>query len=381
MRFVLLLLVSITLATCGQAAAPPTVVPATAAPEAGTTATAIPATVARQASATAVATSATTATRAPTATPLVDATSLPTIVPTATPRPTPTSRALVAIYECDAGLCAAPLDGAQVSTLVAFDHEQLGLAGLAASPDGRQVVYGLGELGSGQATLYSVDAGGGVPQRLFDVEGAESGNGGVEGFGALGFAEGERRIVFEDRAQVFIAAPDGSDRRPVNEQALYGASSWHWYVLSPQGGYLYQVGSGSPNVLTIYQTTGSYSTTVSLDGGEVPAAFLDEGQTLLVTTLDPSLDEIEGNPATRERTLTGYETYVLAGDERAPAQLGEPAVGGALPTLASNVVAGAALVNDDQGRLMLARLGSAAMTPADLPGRRENGLLVLAPAP
>ncbi|HEU5090873.1 MAG TPA: hypothetical protein VFT99_25655 [Roseiflexaceae bacterium] len=368
------------LSACGTAGAPtPTVAPSA---EPTAPAQASPTTVPSATSVPSPTSVPATVPPSPTTPPTPSATSEPTpapptAVPTIVPSPTTRPAVLSAVYECDAGLCWAPLDGTPPQALVAFDHSQQQLAGFNVSADGTQVLYGLGELYGGSATLHSVPIVGGADQTLFDVAGAESGTGGLEGFGALGFTPANDRIVFEDQAQVFAANLDGSDRRAVNEQWRYGASSFHWYSLSPGGGFMYQAGSNQPNQVTIFKTTEAYSAALTLDAADVPEGFLDEGHTLLARMLDPSLDEIDTNPATVERKLVGYALYDVESGQRTPVVLGNQALGQSPPALLSTIAGEQAIAAYEDGLLMLADLRGGRLVPTSLAGYKPGGRIVL----
>jgi hypothetical protein len=345
---------------------------------------------------TAVATSVQAAAPTATGAPTAGATLAPTAAPTATTeahsaddaRATPSpivSRGggPLALYPCGAGFCRAPLAGGEAQPIFAAAPANLG--SYAFSPDGAQLLYALDKPGAdGSATLFLLGEGDAEPRALFDVAGVESGSGGIEGFGVLGFADGGDSIVFEDAAQVFVAAPDGSNRRPVLEQRRYGASSFHTYLLATDGSRVLVVGSGAPFYFEVADIATGTAVSYTLGYDRTPVAFGDTAAQVVVEQFTPPVDQVEGNPATKSYMTLGYELLDLPASSSGtePLPPGAPAFrddGASSRGAASNVAAGKLLLRDYERKqgdeiigappaLSLLDLRAGTLAPVSLPG-------------
>lgn len=327
--------------------------------------------------------SAPTASAEPTAAP-PSASLAPTVVPTVAPTPVD-APAPLAFYPCDAGFCSAPLDGGAAHPIFANAPPPAQLSSYAFSPDGALLAYAVDKPDSeGSATLYLLAADEAQPRTLFDVAGIESGNGGIEGYGVLGFADNGSALVFEDAAQVFVAALDGSNRRPVMAQRPYGASSTHTYYLAPDGSRVMAVGSGAPYFAEVAEVARDAVATYTLSTDRKPVAFGDDAGQIVVEQFDPPVDQVEGNPATKSYLTLAYELLALpaspgADETLAPGQLAYRDDGTASRGAASNVVAGLLILRDyerlENGEIVAAEpalslldLNAGTLTPITLPG-------------
>jgi hypothetical protein len=303
---------------------------------------------------------------------------------TATPAPvaSPESGGAFAIYPCGERFCSfAPGGSGDAQQVFAAAPPPADLTSYAFSPDGTQLLYALDKPGAeGSATLYLLAEGDAQPRALFDVAGSESGSGSIEGYGVLGFADGGASVVFEDQAQVFVAAPDGAGRRPVLEQRPYGASSTHTYYLAPDGGRVMVVGSGSPYYLEVADVGSGAVLTYTLGYDRTPIAFGDAPGQIVVEQSDPPVDQVEGNPATKSYWTLGFELLDLPAAPGAesplpPGKLVYGDDGSASRGAASNVAAGKLLLRDyefkeagEVGALSLLDLRSGERVPVSLPG-------------
>ena len=327
---------------------------------------------------------------APTATSAPTASAAPTVAPTAPPTATvapsasPTTVAAPApqaFYPCDKSFCSAPVSGGPAQPIFASAPPPSAMQSYAFSGDGAQLVYALDKPGAeGSATLYLLGANDAKPRPLFAVSGVESGNGGIEGYGALGFADNGASLVFEDQAQVFVAALDGTGRRPVMERRDYGASSTHTYYLAPDGSRVMVVGSGAPYFFEVADVASGAVLSYTLGFDRKPVAFGTSGGEVVVEQSDPPLDQVEGNPATKTYLTLGYELLSLppapSGDATLPP--GKQAYrddGSASRIAISNVAGGKLLLRDEdigQGSpampFSLLDLAAGIRTPVTLPG-------------
>ncbi len=265
---------------------------------------------------------------------------------------TATARAL---YRCDVGLCSSALDGSATTTVIGG----AAFAGYAFAPDGARVALGVGEPGSGIATLYRVNPDGGDAVPLFNVQGVTSEIGELRGFGALGLTPDNNRIIFEDQAQVFIANLDNSNRQAVTEQIGYDAANFHSFALSPQSSRLMLIRSSVPNMPVIYDVTspGSQPQSYTIAADQRVRALIDEGSRILTQRIDPATG-----------VILGYNEVDLTSGTIRPVLTGQFDATNPAPRLVSPVTNGYALFAAADGSLFLLNLTSGEQQPVTLPG-------------
>jgi hypothetical protein len=263
--------------------------------------------------------------------------------------PTPTTAPAVigAIYPCDPGLCRyTPGDEEAEELITALN---LGLHGYAFTPDGAGLILAQETYPDSDIEILLMDGDMGNTRSVTTIEGVPSGAGGLEGASLIGMTADGKRVLFEDRAQLFIANIDGGERRALMGPRPYGASSTHTYTPSPSGLRVLYTRSNNPNYFEIVDAETAQIQSFSLPPDRRALALTDDAH-MLVERFDPPVDLEGSNPAGADRFSLGYEVVPIEG-----AALGEPATlltddGSFARSVISNVAGDWLLISDDYPR-------------------------------
>jgi hypothetical protein len=254
--------------------------------------------------------------------------------------------AVQALYLCKFGFCRYTLGDQEAEELItALDPA---LHGYAFRPAGAGLVFAEEMYPTGEPEILVTGPDMMNTRSVTKIGGAPSGAGGLEGYGVLGMTADGQRVLFEDQAQLFVANINGSQRRAVMEQRLYGASSSHTYALAPSGLRVLYTMSGSPNQFEIADVDTQALQAYTLATDRRAVALVDDDH-VLVERFEPPFDE-EHNPAGALYWSLGYEVVPIVG-----AALGEPRTlraddGSFARTVISNVAGDWVLVSDDVPR-------------------------------
>jgi len=292
------------------------------------------------------------------------------------------------LYACTTGLCSITIGSDKAQTVVPFDPKTVSIHGYSLSLDGTKIVYALGDADgtSGKADIYLADANGNNSRKLFNVKGALSGVGDLEGYGVLGLTADNSRIIFEDNAQVFTARLDGVDRRPILKQFIYGASSTHYYQLSPQRTRLLVTYTDPLPSITEYDTATSKEYSYNLDLSLSPAAMGSDDQHIIAYHLSrPYNPNALSHGENLDIPSDGYAEVELPSLKSRSLQ-----IPGAIMSTASNgqiVIAQTTQNIGEYKNFQLFDLASGQVTPLTLPNflaygeRLFNNVSLVFPAP
>jgi hypothetical protein len=216
-----------------------------------------------------------------------------------------------ALYTCKFGFCRYTLGDEEATELITAINPYL--HGYAFTPDGAGILWAQDSYPTGEGEILLADLNLRDTRTVTMVQGLESGAGGLEGYGVLGMTADARRVLYEHRAQLFVANVDGSDARAVLEQRPYGSSSTHSYALSPSGLRVLYTMSGNPNQFEVANVDTRTSDTFALPPDRRAVALVDDTH-VLIERFEPPV-AADANPTSISRWSLGYEVAPLDGGQ------------------------------------------------------------------
>jgi hypothetical protein len=159
------------------------------------------------------------------------------------------------LFECYSGLCTAHVENDIARTVVQKLGTKTPFRGFAYSVDGTKFVYGMkNDSAADKVDIYMANSDGSNAQLLFTLNYLQSVSTDTK---VLGLSKDNIQIIFEENAQVFVSNLDGSMRRAVTPILHYGASSTHYFYVSPDASCIMLVGTGLAYQLQIYRLDGT----------------------------------------------------------------------------------------------------------------------------